>query len=120
MTQFPLSYENPQTAVFLRILAWEHHVARREPSVQDVVTEHVQAARKELGLSPLQGGAAHDFIQKLRVGSEPSLSPGCSFARLDGNPAPVADVPQARSDPGPGSHGKRSAAAKRTNRAATA
>jgi len=75
MSQLPLSYHNPVTAVFLRILAWELYVAKRELKVQDVVTDQIQTARKELGLSPLEGGAAQDFIQKLRLGSQPFLTP---------------------------------------------
>jgi hypothetical protein len=74
MSQLPLSYDNAVTAVFLRILAWELYVAERPLKVQDVVTDQVQRARLELGLDRLNGGAAHDFIQKLRVG-KPLLSP---------------------------------------------
>lgn len=69
------SYPNPVTAVFLRILAWELYVAKRQLRVQDVATNQVQAARAELGLPPLLGGAAHDFIQKLRQEAKPLLSP---------------------------------------------
>jgi hypothetical protein len=69
-----LSYDNPVTAVFLRILAWELYVAIEQLRVQDVVTQQVQTARRELGLAPLEGGAAHDFIQKLRLMPEPLLS----------------------------------------------
>jgi len=74
MSQLPLSYDNPVTAVFLRILAWELYVAKHHLKVQDVVTDQVQRARHELGLDALEGGAAHDFIRKLRVG-KPLLSP---------------------------------------------
>lgn len=74
MPQLPLSYDNPVTAVFLRILAWELYVAKRELKVRDVVTDQVQTARKELGLSPLEGGASQDFIQKLRLGPQPFLT----------------------------------------------
>jgi hypothetical protein len=72
-----LSYANPVTAVLLRILAWELFVANELLTVQDVVTAQVQAARRELGLAPLDedGGAAHDFIQKLRLPPKPLLSP---------------------------------------------
>ena len=75
MSPLSLSYDNPVTAVLLRTLAWELFVAEKHLRVQDVVTNQVQAARKELGLEPLKGGAAHDFIQGLRSGSKPDLSP---------------------------------------------
>lgn len=74
MPTLSLSYDNPVTAVFLRILAWELYVAKEQLRVQDVVTQQVQTARNELGLAPLEGGAAHDFIQKLRVLPKPLLS----------------------------------------------
>jgi hypothetical protein len=78
MSNLSLSYDNPVTAVFLRILAWELFVANETLRVQDVVTEQVQAARHEIGLPLLnkQGGAAHDFIQNLRTPPKPFLSPG--------------------------------------------
>jgi len=60
-----LSYDDPVTAVFLRILAWELYVAKEKPLVKDA-TEQVQTARRELGLAPLMGGAAPAFIQQLR------------------------------------------------------
>lgn len=60
------SYNNPVVAVFLRVLAWELYVAKRELRVKHVVSDQVQVARKELGLLPLHGGAPHDFIQRLR------------------------------------------------------
>lgn len=75
MSQLSLSYSNPVTAVFLRTLAWELFVAKKQLRVQDVVTGQVQAARRELGLKPLEGGAAQDFIQHLRMGPKPFLSP---------------------------------------------
>lgn len=74
MSHLSLSYDNPVSAVFLRGLAWELYVAKEKLTVQDG-TGQVQAARKEIGLAPLEGGAAHDFIQKLRVGPKPFLSP---------------------------------------------
>lgn len=74
MSRLPLSYDNPVTSVFLRILSWELYVAKRDLKVQDVVTEQVQIARNELGLEALEGGATHDFIQKMRKGSA-HLSP---------------------------------------------
>lgn len=74
MSHLSLSYDNPVSAVFLRGLAWELYVAKENLTVQDG-TGQVQAARKEIGLAPLKGGAAHDFIQKLRVGPKPFLSP---------------------------------------------
>ena len=75
MPNLSLSYTNPVTAVFLRTLAWELYVAGKHLTVQDVVSGEVQSARKELGLKLLEGGAAHDFIQKLRLGPKPLLSP---------------------------------------------
>jgi hypothetical protein len=70
------TYPSPVTAVFLRILAWELYIAKKKLRVQDVITEHVQTARMELGLAPhtAAGGAAHDFIQKLRQPPKPLLS----------------------------------------------
>jgi hypothetical protein len=72
-----LSYPSPLAAVFLRILAWEVYVAGQSAIVRDVKAEQVAAARFELGLPPLAqgGGAADDFLQKLRDGPEPKLTP---------------------------------------------
>ena len=65
ITQF--SYDNPVDAVFLRILAWELYVAKRNPRVTDLCEDQVQLAREELGLNEFKkGGGARDFIQKLR------------------------------------------------------
>lgn len=77
MPQLPLSYDSPLEAVFLRILAWELYVAKEKLTVNNVTKEQVQAARNELGLAPLQnsGGAADDFIQRLRKPPKPTLSP---------------------------------------------
>ena len=72
MPKLGLSYENPVTAVFLRTLAWELYVAEKEVRVRDAETQ-LQAARKELGLAPLKGGAVRDFIQKLRLPPKPLL-----------------------------------------------
>jgi hypothetical protein len=73
MPKLGLSYENPVTAVFLRTLAWELYVAEKKVRVRDAETQ-LQAARKELGLAPLKGGAVRDFIQKLRLPPKPLLS----------------------------------------------
>lgn len=65
-----LSDSNPLRAVFLRRLAWECYVAKKKLPVKAVVEDHVQAARKDLGLAPhgdrSHNGAADAFIQKLR------------------------------------------------------
>jgi len=78
MTQLPLSYKSPLEAVFLRILAWELYVAKEKMTVNNVIVNQVQAARNELGLTPLKssGGAADDFIQNLRKRPTPVLSAG--------------------------------------------
>ena len=81
MPQLPLSYKSPLEAVFLRMLAWEINVAKEKLSVQDVVTEQVQEARMELGLTPFQGGAAHNFIQNLRKEPRPLLSASGTLPR---------------------------------------
>lgn len=70
----PLSYEDPLTAVFLRTLAWERRVGR-EPKVSELAAVQVQTARKTLGLKPNHKGAPHEFIQSLRKGTKPVLSP---------------------------------------------
>lgn len=70
-----LSYSSPLEAVFLRTLAWEIYVANEKLTVQHVTKGEVQAARKELGLPPTRGGAADDFIKKLRDKPKPTLSP---------------------------------------------
>jgi len=75
MPQLPLSYNSPLEAVFLRTLAWEIYVANEKLTMQHVTKGEVQAARRELGLLPSLGGAADDFIQKLRVKLKPTLSP---------------------------------------------
>src|SRR5437867_8785902 len=76
MPSLSLSYDNPVTAVSLRLLAWELFVANKQLKVQDVITDQVQAARHELGLAPFDkdGGGAPDFIQKLRLPPNPLLS----------------------------------------------
>ena len=70
----PLSYQDPLTAVFLRTLAWERYVGR-EPKVSELAAVQVQTARKALGLKPNSKGAPHEFIQSLRKGAKPLLSP---------------------------------------------
>ncbi len=70
----PLTYDDPLNAVFLRILAWERLIARKQPKVEDLVKNQVQAARKELGLSTISGGAPHVLIQNLRKARPPLLS----------------------------------------------
>ena len=66
-----LSYTSPVVAVFLRILAWEHYVAKRQLSVGHVVTQQLQTARRDLGLAPnaarSTSGAADDLVQRLRT-----------------------------------------------------
>lgn len=71
-----LTYDNPAAAVFLRTLAWEIVVAKRRPTVGDVVETEVQTARMDLGLKPTKLGAPHAFLEKLRRGPKPALSPG--------------------------------------------
>src|SRR5262245_56213285 len=72
-----LSYTSPVVAVFLRILAWEHYVAKQKLTVGDVVTQQLQTARRDLGLAPnaarATSGAADDLVQRLR--SQNLLSP---------------------------------------------
>ena len=72
--RMPLTYDDPLTAVFLRTLAWENDVGR-EPKVTELVEVQVQTARKALGLKPNTKGAPHEFIQSLRKGAKPLLSP---------------------------------------------
>jgi hypothetical protein len=50
--QMLLSYNNALTAVFLRTLAWEIHVAKRNPTVKELAANQVQSARQDLGLKP--------------------------------------------------------------------
>jgi len=69
-----LSYDDALTAVFLRILAWEIKIAENQPSVQELVDNQVQAARKELGLSKIAGGAPYVVIQDLRKTNPPLLT----------------------------------------------
>jgi hypothetical protein len=65
-----LTYDDPLTAVFLRILAWEQSVGKRtEMSVgKDLCDDIVQTAREELGLKRNADGAGapHDFVNRLR------------------------------------------------------
>ena len=76
MAKLPLTYADPVTSVFLRILAWEIYEAKRELKVKDVATEQLDEARYELGLQPLKssGGRPRDFIQKLRKHEPPLIS----------------------------------------------
>jgi len=68
-----LVYDDPLAAVFLRILAWEKHVAKRELLVKDIVSDQVQMARLDLGLKKNTKGAPHAFIQSLRKRQPPLL-----------------------------------------------
>jgi len=49
-----LNYRSPLTAVLLRRLAWEHHVANREFTYEEVRDTHLPAARRELGLPTIE------------------------------------------------------------------
>ena len=70
MSRLSLSFQSPQDAVFLRILAWELYVAKRELTVKDVVDNQLIITREELGLSKYKAnmGGSHDYIQNLRKG----------------------------------------------------
>ena len=68
-----LTYDDPLTAVFLRILAWEEYEANRQLRVKDIVSDQVQMARKDLGLKRNTKGAPHAFIQSLRKKQPPLL-----------------------------------------------
>lgn len=72
--RIPLTYDDPLTAVFLRTLAWENDVGR-EPKVTELAAVQVQTARETLGLKRNTKGAPHEFIQSLRKGAKPLLSP---------------------------------------------
>lgn len=63
----PLNYRNPLTAVLLRRLAWEQYVARREFTMEDIETKHLPAARRELGLPPVEAKdrAAEQYLRGL-------------------------------------------------------
>jgi hypothetical protein len=72
--EMPLTYADPLTAVFLRILAWEKCVAMQELPVKDLVNEHVQTARMDLGLKKNTMGAPHAFLRLLRNQKPPLLT----------------------------------------------
>ena len=61
-----LSYEDPLRAVFLRKLAWELYVLKKDVTIMDIESRYLQDARAELGLKKLRGGARNVFIQDLR------------------------------------------------------
>lgn len=71
-----LSYDDALTAAFLRTLAWEIHVARKNPTIKELAANQVQSARQDLGLQPNTKGAPHAFLQSLRKLKPPPLSPG--------------------------------------------
>ena len=64
------TYDDPVTAVLLRLLAWECYVAKKSLTVKEAVTHYVQLARADLGLEPYRprsvSGGADAFIQGLR------------------------------------------------------
>ena len=70
-----LSYNKPLEAVFLRNLAYELYIARKNLTVTYITENLVQNSRFELGLDELKGGAAQQFINDLRNRSRPLLSP---------------------------------------------
>lgn len=63
-----LSYDSPQVAVFLRRLAWESFVAKRDVTVNDAITNYIRSVRLDLGLNQYgnrrSSGGADDFLQK--------------------------------------------------------
>jgi len=66
----PLTYSDPLTAVFLRILAWEQDDGNRKAMRvgKDLVDDILQTAREELGIrrNAKGAGAPVDFVNKLR------------------------------------------------------
>ena len=67
--KMPLTYDDPQTAVFLRILAWEKKDENRKPMRvgKDLANDILQTAREELGIKRYArgGGGQIDFVKKL-------------------------------------------------------
>jgi hypothetical protein len=67
--KMPLIYNDPLTAVFLRILAWEQSFGNRKEMLvgKDLADDFLQTARKELGIQPNAkgGGAQIDYVKRL-------------------------------------------------------
>jgi hypothetical protein len=63
-----LDFDSPQVSVFLRRLAWETNIAKKEVSVKMAIDEYVNSTRNDLGLKSYgkrgKSGGADDFIQK--------------------------------------------------------
>jgi hypothetical protein len=76
-----LSCDDALTAAFLRTLAWEIHVARKNPTINELTANQVQSARQDLGLQPNTKGAPHAFLQSLRKPKPSTLSPGRTPSR---------------------------------------
>jgi hypothetical protein len=68
--KMPLIYNDPLTAVFLRILSWEQSFGNRKKMLvgKDLADDFLQTARKELGIQPNAkgGGAQIDFVNRLK------------------------------------------------------
>lgn len=63
-----LHTDRPDFTAALRTAAWRHHLADEDFSSRDL-QELIQQARRDLGLAPLQGGAASDQLQRRTKGT---------------------------------------------------
>lgn len=63
-----LTYDNPLQAAFLRILVWETQIAGKSPTVEELKSNQIQAARSEMGLKPFayKSGGSGRFLKILR------------------------------------------------------
>ena len=62
-----LEFDDPLDAVFLRIMAWEIYIAKKNFRAKDITGELLQFVRQELGLPLTTGGAPQQFINDLRT-----------------------------------------------------